>query len=650
MVARPQLRKRTRVIGRPLRGPHRASRTTCLAGRALDPLSCGPLVACLDAHINYCYVSPRISLLDENASMQLSRLFFALALLLAPVALVGTTWLYLYPLFSAACAFPRPPAFFGAAAPFRLLALGDPQLEGNTALFKARANVFASFDNLASHIRDADSLLAKCRLVRDAVRHVPRDVLRALEGYVQKPLDIWGNDLYLAHIVRTLRWWSAPSHVAVLGDLLGSQWIGDGEFEARSGRYWGRVFGGMERVPERVMTGYTDADEGYQESEGEEEAGQEKEEQREKRWGGTTEVLGADPAWSSRLINIAGNHDIGYAGDIDAARIARFERVYGHVNWDIVFTLPNTSSSSTTASTSPPALRLVILNTMNLDTPAFDPVLQHDTYAFVNHIVSTSRSVTDKTHATILLTHIPLHKEAGICVDAPLFDFFPESSGGGVKEQNMLSEYASKVVLESIFGLSGHAEAEGKGFGRRGLVVNGHDHAGCDVLHWTTQIGGERACKEDGDEEASGSAHVLDEGLDAFVANDTRPIPDTSLPPPEPKWRATPYPHRSACPSLREITLRSMMGEFEGYAGFVSAWFDEGRGERGEWVVEASTCGLGVQHWWWGVHVVDVLLLVSIVAGALISTVEGTVGEKEKSWQCRRCWKWGEKGCCKIDR
>ena len=177
----------------------------------------------------------------------------------------------------------------------------------------------------------------------------------------RKWIDLWGNDWYLAHIVRTLRWWTDPTHVSVLGDLLGSQWVGDEEFVRRGNRFWGTVMRGMERVPEHIMSGDGE-NENEQDGDGETE--------KKKKWGGTREVLGADPSWKNRVINIAGNHDIGYAGDIDGSRIERFERDFGRVNWDIVFTLPNTS---TTSSSEPPQLRLVILNSMNLDTPVWTP-------------------------------------------------------------------------------------------------------------------------------------------------------------------------------------------------------------------------------------------------------------------------------------
>lgn len=604
--------------------------------------------------------------------MQLSRVLFLLALALAPVALVGTTWLYLYPLFDTACSFPSPPNAT-APAPFRLLALGDPQLEGDSSLPKAGAKIFRSFNGLEDDLRDAETALRKAELVWAAVRGIPKDLRKALQGHVSKPVDIWGNDFYLAHIVRTLRWWAEPSHVAVLGDLLGSQWVNDREFEKRARRYWGTVFRGMEKVSEKIMTGYETAEEVSQKdgmSEEQEDGGENEvvQETREKKWGGTVEILGEDECWKNRVINIAGNHDIGYAGDIDTSRIARFERAFGNVNWDIVFKLPNTTldhSSNEGQHHDIPALRLVILNTMNLDTPAFDGDLQRETYEFINHVITTARSVTDKTHATILLTHIPLHKEAGVCVDSPLFRFFDH---GGVKEQNMLSEHASKIVLESIFGLSSNQWAEGNGFGRRGIIVNGHDHAGCDVLHYTTQPGVENACPENIDEEDIHLPPILpdiepklagEETLESITSNDTLTDaepqhdtppdsqPDSQLDPEpqteDPKWQVLPFPHRpyratpdgkclplTSLPRIREVTLRSMMGEFSGYAYFLSAWFDAKLGEKGEWVIEVKTCGLGVQHWWWGVHILDLVLVLAVLLGGVARVVEGRGGSAGK--------------------
>ncbi|KAF2711917.1 hypothetical protein K504DRAFT_356166, partial [Pleomassaria siparia CBS 279.74] len=555
-----------------------------------------------------------------------------IALLLTPISIIGTTWLYLYPLFHG-CGFPVPPPNNLSSpspqpriAPFRLLALGDPQLEGDSSLPKPGTPIFPAFRFLEEDLRNAQTWSKRKEILGHALkRAVTKDAPKWLGGK-RKMLDLWGNDYYLAHIVRSLRWWTEPSHVAVVGDLLGSQWISDGEFETRAERYWGRVFKGMEKVPDRVMEGEAQSVDGEK-----------------KTWGKTVEILGADKGWENRVINIAGNHDVGYAGDMSPNRIERFERAFGKAHWDIVFTLPippppppphelDSPGSDEPIDSSPPALRIVIFNSMNLDTPALSHSLQMETYDFVNHIISTSRPVTDKTHATILLTHIPLHKESGICVDSPFFSFHP--SGSGVKEQNMLSEYASKMLLEGMFGLSGNQEAEGQGLGRRGIILNGHDHEGCDVVHYISRPKQEE--EEEEEEEEGGQIEqpdsitgVLKEAQNQMAdslstpeidgdmaANGTTLSTDADFDsdPPPTHWLAThtptTIPHTT--PQIREITLRSMMGDFSGYAGFLSAWYDP---VLGEWKLEFETCGVGVQHWWWGVHVVNVVLLAALGVG-----------------------------------
>ncbi|KAL6704661.1 hypothetical protein ACN47E_007943 [Coniothyrium glycines] len=652
--------------------------------------------------------------------MQFSRILFRVALLLLPVTFIGTTWLYLYPVFHK-CAFPTPPvSSTQSVAPFRLLALGDPQLEGDSSLPDPNARIFPSVEHLVPHIRDAASMGERRDIVLRAGKGLAKDARRWVEGK-RKAVDLWGNDWYLAHIVRTLRWWTEPTHISVLGDLLGSQWITDGEFRKRARRYWNIVMRDLELVPAHVFgvvqKEAVDQHEipGSKKTRSSEEAENmesvnnvaekepmptsaggevtlesqsdkhlvESKPERNKMWGGTNEILGADKSWAKRVINIAGNHDVGYAGDIDESRIERFERAFGSVNWDIWFTLPPTSASEETdrvptnsQDPSPagthPALRLVVLNSMNLDTPAWAPDLQTETYNFVNHIITTSRPVVDKTHATILLTHIPLEKQAGVCVDSPYFDYF--ESGQGVKEQNMLSDHASKIVLEGIFGMSGDKNAAGGGQGRRGIVLNGHDHAGCDVMHYIRQNGVDYQCRHDeirknqaywppvASLDDSTSAFSVDENFviahaSSFNVSDPS-IADMAEAPgkelaeasqtiedsPEglnpqvpgvktfPRWQARRFPplpydvdEESRCmlisqaPHVREITLRSMMGEYSGYAGFLSAWFDDSLGEKGEWVFEFATCGVGVQHWWWGVHIVLSMQIAILLVGCACS-------------------------------
>ncbi|RYP91846.1 hypothetical protein DL770_002023 [Monosporascus sp. CRB-9-2] len=517
---------------------------------------------------------------------------------LVPLAVAFTGYLYLYPAFLG-CAFPLPPqssdhhhhqtvetddaaAFqetlrqhaFGSmrAAPFRLLALGDPQLEGDTSIRNYGREPFPHLSEVIKHLslknRNSSLRIQVRSAVHDLVDFFFDDIPDFLES-TRKRIDLVGNDFFLGHIYRTLHWWAKPTHVTVLGDLLGSQWISDDEFERRSWRYWNRSFRGGERVPDDVAA--------YPREEYD-----------------LAGLLGVEDSsaasWRRRIINIAGNHDIGYAGDLTRARLERFERVFGKAAYELRFELPiaNATTNATIfdpdknpeSDRLPPELRIVVVNNMNLDTPAVEQELQDKTYAFVNDVISTASAVEFKGHFTMVLTHIPLYKPAGTCVDPPYFTFHV---GGGVKEQNQLSADASRGFLEGIYGLSGDANAPAAGMGRRGVVLNGHDHEGCDVWHY------------------------IDQGEPAG----------------ERQWRAAPWGDarsgglagRPGAPGLREITVRSMMADFGGSAGLLSAWFDEA---AWEWRFEFATCALGRQYYWWFVHVYDLIVLGALlVYGAL---------------------------------
>ncbi|KAL2063796.1 hypothetical protein VTL71DRAFT_5601 [Oculimacula yallundae] len=505
-------------------------------------------------------------------------------LALVPVCSILTAYLYLYPVFHL-CAFPssqhNPTLEYvntlkhhwrgtepdlSRIAPFRLLALGDPQLEGESSIPDADA---ASFPNLSKFWKDALLLdgtkhnpLQRLRhSLHDLVDFYLDDVPKALEVY-RKRLDHIGNDYYLGHIYRTMHWWTDPTHVTVLGDLVGSQWIDDDEFEERGWRYWNRVFKGGIIVSEELTS---QPSEDFQD----------------------IKVLGEDaPAWKKRILNVAGNHDVGYAGDLSPERVARFTRVFGKTNYELRFQLPVDSNNVIVeggeAEKRPiPELRIVVLNDMNLDTPVGSQEMQDDTYDFLNKVITSSHDVERAASFTIVLTHIPMHKEAGICVDGPFFDFFNGDFGNGVKEQNHLSLDASKGFLEGIFGKNGNPDVSGGGYGRNGVILTGHDHEGCNVYHYMNQ------------------------------SDPTR------------QWEATTWPKALAAgivdayriPGLREITVQSMMGGFAGNAGLMSLWFDEA---TWEWQFEFANCGLGTQHIWWLVHILDLIALgIGLVYGGI---------------------------------
>jgi hypothetical protein len=362
--------------------------------------------------------------------------------------------------------------------------------------------------------------------------------------------------------------------------LVGSQWIDDAEFERRGWRYWNRVFKGAERVPDELALYPAEEYDLAAElvADGSE---------------GTDETL---DAWSGRLINIAGNHDIGYAGDLTEERIERFERVFGKVNYELRFELPvrNSTLNATLfddetnvgSDRLPPEIRIVVLNDMNLDTPAYSAPLQDATYAFLNKVISTASAVEFDGHFTIVLTHIPLYKPGGICVDAPFFEFFTEEEGGGLREQNQLSADASNGFLEGIFGLNGDRRAAGQGRGRHGVILNGHDHEGCDTYHFINQT----AHEDEPWQRAWEVRTWQNASTNAIVVKDDHP-------------------------GVREITVRSMMGDFGGYAGLLSLWFDE---DAWEWKYEYASCSLGQPAVWWTVHITDLVILGFIIVWAVM--------------------------------
>ncbi|OJJ72821.1 hypothetical protein ASPBRDRAFT_42557 [Aspergillus brasiliensis CBS 101740] len=551
----------------------------------------------------------------------------ALAILL-PLALTSTLYLYLYPVFHG-CAFPLPedsssshlsipqlspsflstlrhhlspslppPASTSTSLPiFRLLVLADPQLEGDTSLPKPHDQLPAKLSNyyadLSSTLRTKppSAILYTLRSVLRSL--ISTDLPRAFRA-ARKRLDLLGNDYYLAHIYRTMHWWSAPSHVTVLGDLVGSQWVSDGEFEERGRRYWERVFRGGVRVEDEI-TG---------------EMG--------------TEVLGTDNGeWERRVVNIVGNHDVGYAGDASPSRIERFERVFGKGDWDIKFTLPSEGQEGEEEPEQQgdaPTIHLINLNSLVLDTPALAPEVQSATYEYLNGLLDErSPSVTSSSRGktfTLLLTHLPLHKKEGICTDAPFFAFHddddskgdadgnPRFYAGGLKEQNHLSQHASaNAVLEGIFGMSGDETVPGNGWGRKGLILTGHDHTGCDVVHYVSRtVAAEADDDGDNDNEDGGKARGWEWDAMRYKPGTTR---EGDL----------------GVPAIREVTMRSMMGEYGGYAGLLSVWFT-----GSEWKYEIQMCAAGVQHLWWAVHVVDLITLGLMVLYSTIITCGWSMG------------------------
>ena len=283
---------------------------------------------------------------------------------------------------------------------------------------------------------------------------------------------------------------------------------------------------------------------------------------------------------------------------------------------------------------------MINLNTLTLDSPAFSQDIQTHGYNYVNDLIShRTHPVEDRTTFTLLLTHLPLHKEDGICTDGPYFTYHesddedgpegvPRFRAEGLREQNHLSEHLStNGVLQGIFGMSGDEEAPVGGRGRNGLILTGHDHTGCDVVHYVDRSANDSSTTEDPHDSENKDEDKKDEPW---------------------KWKAKRYTNNHTSdnhntlmndtPSIREVTLRSMMGEYGGNAGLLSIWFDA-RPTVNEWKYEITMCAAGVQHIWWAVHVVDivtvVVFLVYVVSGCLSSSPSTSklerVDEKEKT-------------------
>ena len=173
-----------------------------------------------------------------------------------------------------------------------------------------------------------------------------------------------------------------------------------------------------------------------------------------------------------------------------------------------------------------------------------------------------------------------------------------------IKHQNHLSRWASDWVLETVFG----DEDEG-------VVLGGHDHEGCDVLHkrlsdeeqalsWEEnarptphdelkrrQIDNDEGQEEEEEEGVGGGGGVevesaREENFDYVQPMATTGNEEGEMHPLEMDqfefharnnlshgiWRAEKYsPGKSG---IREITVRSMMGDFHGNVGLLTAQFN----------------------------------------------------------------------------
>ncbi|GMM31980.1 Ted1 protein [Martiniozyma asiatica (nom. inval.)] len=366
-----------------------------------------------------------------------------------------------------------------------------------------------------------------------------------------KRLDNYGNDLYLNHIYKLMKGRLQPNHVAIMGDLLSSQWLGDSEFYNRTRRIIERIYTRPEvqnlkeidwinshqdvnwwqdhnTFKQRLDNGTFDDIEFYANYDIYD-------------WNAnkTFSLKGEEPLF----LNVTGNHDIGY-GDMTYQHLSRWWKLFGKDNYFIEYD----------NDTNHP-WRIVMLNSLTLDGPMLQPEFMEYSWKFLNVLQGHPYN-----GSTILLTHIPMHKSAGFCVDGPKVEYYEESGCHGcspdrvglLKSTNFLSPETTQRVLSAVFG---------KNPNKNGIILTGHDHEGCQTWHhW-------------------------DEKNSEWIAN-------------------------NKAGKVREITVRSTMGEYDGTIGIMGGTWQE---DQNSWKFEYNECRFAVQHVWWATQII------TIISGLLIS-------------------------------
>ncbi|KAK6455827.1 calcineurin-like phosphoesterase-domain-containing protein [Scheffersomyces xylosifermentans] len=356
-----------------------------------------------------------------------------------------------------------------------------------------------------------------------------------------KRIDNYGNDYYLGHIYRTMKSRLRPSHVAVMGDLFSSQWILDSEFYNRTNRFADRLFPRPLEYKRNVVETF-----------------QKHENYNWQKWLEDENALDPLERFQSRVyndvydwfnesekypnfenplfINLTGNHDIGYSGDATWQHMARFHYLFGQNNYVINYN-----------KGTPEEWRLVVLDSMTLEGPALQEEFVNFTWSFLENL--KERENPNFKGSTILLTHIPFYKREGLCRDGPEHIYYIDNKqepykNGKLRSQNHLSYEVSQKVLDIIFPNND----------KSGLILTGHDHEGCD--DWYNYEGHE--------------------------------------------WVASKEKNNKEREPIREIVVRSMMGDFDGQTGILTGHFNY---PQNSWDFEFTYCSFTVQHWWWAAKV-----------------------------------------------
>lgn len=197
------------------------------------------------------------------------------------------------------------------------------------------------------------------------------------------------------------------------------------------------------------------------------------------------------------------------------------------------------------------------------------PALQEE---FVNYTWSFLENLRDKENpnfkgSTILLTHVPMYKIEGLCRDGPEHRYYENYEkepykNGKLRSHNHLAYDTTQRVMDIVF----------PNKDKNGMIFTGHDHEGCD--DWYNYINGE--------------------------------------------WVASKDKISKERESVREIVVRSMMGEYNGETGILTGHFNQ---EQDTWDFNFSYCTFAIQHWWWAskVAILIAILLQSIakIAGGV---------------------------------
>lgn len=354
-------------------------------------------------------------------------------------------------------------------------------------------------------------------------------------------LDTFGNDYYLGHIFRMMYNRLRPSHVAVMGDLFSSQWIGDSEFFNRTVRFTKRLFN---RDPSWLY----DIKEKHHNDQGKyasdwiswaDNMTAIREKGRPMDLGfGYENVYNWTASDDYLFINISGNHDIGYSGDATYQHVARYNELFGKDNYWIEYDAGTNR-----------AWRLVVLNDLLLEGPALQPELLDINWEFLYQLIERKFE-----GSTVLLTHVPFYKPAGLCYDGPEFRYYPDDyerepyKAKLLRSQNHLSDSISNRVLNLIFDRN-----------YPGIILTGHDHEGCETFY--------NKNSEDG------------------------------------TWSASSTPSSDSL-TIKEITVKSMMGQYHGNTGLVTGHFNE---NTKQWEWHFSLCPFSIQHIWWFTKVVTII-------------------------------------------